>query len=371
MLIYVYILAISLFFASILVNVQKEYDSIITFKTHKIKRVYIEYILLFLSMCPFILISGLRYAVGCDYFFTYIPIFENINAGMSFSDVATEPAFFILNKIISVLGGGTVWLFLITSAIIISLFWISFYQNSENLVISILMFFCAESFFISMAYVRQFISISIAFYCFKYIKEKKLVKYIIGIIIATLFHTSGVMFLPLYFIQFIKISPLILGLILSLSYILDKYIASFLYFIIEKMPYSKYIGSVYQSSHRTYPAKLIMYLVIFVIACFLYKKYKDDNFYIFMLNLTTIIVFFASHFNIIPQVDRIMFAFDVVLILFVPYIIKRINNKWLRQVVTVAIILVCSVVTYNNVVTEVAHGVIPYRFVFNPNIIFK
>ncbi|MEG2082791.1 MAG: hypothetical protein RR011_06140, partial [Oscillospiraceae bacterium] len=72
---YIIMLLISLFFAFLLMQVKKLEGEILFYKNHKIKKVYLEYLLLVLSMAPFIFISGFRRNIGYDYTITYQPTF--------------------------------------------------------------------------------------------------------------------------------------------------------------------------------------------------------------------------------------------------------------------------------------------------------
>ena len=137
MYIYIVVLMISLLFASMLMEVKKFNGPDIELFGMKFRRQYMEYALLFLSMSPFIILSGVRYDVGVDYFYTYTKIYDYVAQGLTYAQVDAlwncEPGFWLLNKIIVIMGGGYVWLFTITSAIIIVLFWVAFYQQSDNL----------------------------------------------------------------------------------------------------------------------------------------------------------------------------------------------------------------------------------------------
>ena len=191
MYIYVWILLVSLFFASVLEEIKSTALQSVTVGKFNIKKAYIEYLLLFMSMAPFIVLSGIRYDVGVDYFYTYTRIYDYVARGLSFGEVNAlwncEIGYYLLNKIIVLMGGGFVWVFTVTSALIISLFWVAFYQQSDNICMSIALFVCAETFFISMAYVRQFIALAIVFYGLKYLREdslKNIIKFSACVLVA-------------------------------------------------------------------------------------------------------------------------------------------------------------------------------------------
>ena len=377
MYIYVEVLLLSLLFASALMEIRRFNSSVIEPFGLKLKSKYIEYGLLFLSMAPFIVLSGVRYDVGVDYFFTYTKIYDYVAQGLTHAQVDTlwncEPGFYLLNKVIIRMGGGYVRLFTITSAIIISLFWIAFYQQSDNLCLSILLFFCAETYFITLAYVRQFIALAVIFYGLKYIGKndvKSILKFIICIVIAVSFHKSAIVMLPLIIAPYVKLHPSVLAAAIFVISLYKDRLEALVITLLRYTPYANYIGSVYQSSSRFYSTRPIAYIVVFVLACFIYKKCKKDRKYHMMLNVTALLILITVNFDIMPQLDRITWYFEAIIALFIPYILKNIKNVWLRKVIAIGVITMFSIFTYHNVVVCLSHGVTPYRIVFAPDMVF-
>lgn len=378
MYVYIYVLLISLLFASLLMELQKLPIDVLQYKTTEVKKQYAEYTLLFISMAPFIILCGLRYEVGADYSFTYTKIYDLVSQGLSLArvnnNVNCEIGFYILNKIIVALGGGYVWIFTVSSAIIIALFWIGFYQQSDNLCLSIILFFCCETFFISLCYVRQFMALSIVFWGLKYLKtdsKKDILKFAICVLIACLFHTSAIVMLVWVALRFIKIRPEILVAVIAVFSALKDKFEIILIKILEYTPYANYLGSVYQSRSRFYSTRPIAFIAVFAIAVLFYKKCHDDKKYFLMLNTTAFLIFITVNFDLMPQLDRVTWYFETITILFVPYLLSKMEKPWIKKVITVAVITMFAIFVYDNVVVYRAHGVIPYRLVFSPNMIFR
>lgn len=376
MYIYIVVLMISLLFASMLMEVKKFNGPDIELFGMKFRRHYMEYALLFLSMSPFIILSGVRYDVGVDYFYTYTKIYDYVAQGLTYAQVDAlwncEPGFWLLNKIIVIMGGGYVWLFTITSAIIIVLFWVAFYQQSDNLCLSILVFFCAETYFISLAYVRQFIALAVIFYGLKYIGKtdvKSLFKFMACVLIAVTFHKSSIIMLPLIIAPYVKLHPAFLASSVAVVSVFKDKLETLLITLLKHTSYANYIGSVYQSSSRFYLTRPVAYIVVFILACFIYTKCRNDRKYHRMLNVTALLILITVNFDIMPQLDRVTWYFEAIIILFVPYILKNIENAWLRKVITIGVITMFSIFTYHNVVVCLSHGVTPYRIVFAPSMV--
>ncbi len=376
MYIYIVTLLISLFFASVIMELQKMPVTVLEYKNIKIRKQYAEYMLLFASMVPFILLCGLRYNVGVDYSYTYTYLYDLVAQGLSYAEVNAirncEIGFYIFIRIIQAFGGGYVYLFTLSSAFIIAFFWVGFYQQSDNLCMSIALFICAESFFVSLSYVRQFMARAVAFYGIKYLYKdgwKNAVRYIVSVALAFTFHTSAVLMLGLLVAKYVKIHPAILtAAIIIISLLKDTLEAPLIWFL-SKTKYYYTIGTVFQSPVRFYMTRPVAYSVIFILAWIFYKKCRDDKRYYLMLNTLAFLILVTVNFDVMPQLDRVTWYFEILVMLCLPYFIGQIENPWVKKIFTIGIITMYSVFTYHNVVVYLAHGAIPYRFVFAPSMV--
>ncbi|WMM24322.1 EpsG family protein [Tissierella sp. MB52-C2] len=161
-----------------------------------------------------ILLSSLRYDVGWDYMAYYETIaFGRITNIMLNQEYLTiflinlarnfniPQIYFIINSIISIC--------LIMSTI---------KRYSKDYWISFFLFVTFPLFFLnSLSVIRNYTAIAITFYGFKYIENKKLIRYILMVIIASLFHKSAIIALPFYFFKNINFKKSAYFLILMLA----------------------------------------------------------------------------------------------------------------------------------------------------------
>ncbi len=75
----------------------------------------------------------------------------------------------------------------------------SFSQNLYNYLFGIIIFL-GLYFFFTFTYIRQMLAAVILWNSIKYIIDKKLIKFILVVILAASFHNSALLFLPLYFV---------------------------------------------------------------------------------------------------------------------------------------------------------------------------
>ena len=151
-------------------------------------------IVLFVIMLFFSLVLGLRYNVGTD----YMP-YKDIYVMQYFDDV--ESGYAMMNRIFYWFGLPFSSIF--TLVAFLQLFF--FVKGVENinkkyLPLAIFFYFTTLYFFLSLNVLRQTLAFSIFVFSINYIRERKLFKYILTILIASTIHKSALVLLPMYFI---------------------------------------------------------------------------------------------------------------------------------------------------------------------------
>lgn len=170
----------------------------------------------FIALLLIAFIVGFRYEVGVDWE-GYKTDFEFIKARphLHFTDQYMEPGFFYINKIIADWGLSYEWMFFTVAL----LTWYFFFISVPKYLLPLFIFFLFvdEYFFWGMNGVRQFAAMSIWLVAIKYIINKNLLKYILLMVIASLFHRSALILLPFYFIPYIKLNKKLLWIGLFLG----------------------------------------------------------------------------------------------------------------------------------------------------------
>ena len=261
--------------------------ALVLFKpTDRKKKVYCTIVAM-----QWILISGLRHiSVGADTY-AYYYAFERVKStpwktillqnwdylfhGLEIKD----PGYPLLEKIFQIFCGDyQVFLLFIAAVFTISMaVWI--YKNSAMPCLSFLIYSVLFYAFYAVTGHRQTLATAlIVFVGYKYIKEKKLLKFLVIAFIAFMLHKSSLVFIPYYFIAHIRITkPYVITMsgIIALIVLLGKRvygpIALFMGFSEEQVEYS--IGG-----SETYA--LILTLVCFVVLAvfpFIRKRRKDAN----------------------------------------------------------------------------------------------
>ena len=163
-----------------------------------------EVIFLTISFSLAFFISGWRNGIGTD-FFRYQTNYQYITSSKSIlygsRDLGIEPGFVIINHIVKYIFNDVQYVFIVSSFITLLFIYMAIWGLKEKINTGMALFTYLLLFHnISFNAVRQFIAISIIIYSFKYISKRDLSKYILFVLIASSFHYSAIMMLPLYFL---------------------------------------------------------------------------------------------------------------------------------------------------------------------------
>lgn len=321
-----------------------------------------------LSMLIPALVSGLRYGVGTDYFYTYRPMWDEVIWWRTQNNPAypAEPGMWELINLLERLGGSYLSMFITTSFIIMGFFGLGFYQNSEMPWYSVALFFLTEAYFVSMNAVQQYMALAVVFFGLRFVKKPCFWKYAICVLAATLFHYSAIILLPLYFFSKISVNPAFgLGITAVLS-LLNGQLLQLLGYIIQRTPYAWYLGSNFQQMNRFYPGKMTINILVLALATYYY--YTNNNhakpLYRFLYYCQLLQVFMLINRNLIPLADRVGWYLEGFLLLLLPMIVISEKNKYLRIALIVIPAFLWGRLCYNEIFLYGWHEVVPYQSIF-------
>ena len=202
-----------------------------------------EILFLCLSSVVLIVFSALRATnVGIDYYQFYVPFFENVRSGgWSFlvSDAnpyLTEFGFSLLTFLISLVTGNVFVYMAVIATIMIGLTAWVLYRDCSKPWIGMFIFVAFNFFGNTLSYIRQSLGIAIFLFAIHYIKEKRIVPYMLLVLLAATFHNSLLLMLPVYFLAQIAINRISLGvyggmtiLVLVFSWQIFNLVTQFVY----------------------------------------------------------------------------------------------------------------------------------------------
>jgi len=150
------------------------------------------------------IVVGFRYEVGVDWF-AYKADYDyfHLRTSTKFLNQYYEYGYYLMSSIFGRLQLGSEWLFFTISL----LTWGVIVKGIPKFLLPLAIFyiFADEYFFWSMNGVRQFVAIAFWLLSIKYIIDKKLLKFVICIVLGSLFHQSVLLVIPFYFLNYNKI----------------------------------------------------------------------------------------------------------------------------------------------------------------------
>lgn len=309
--------------------------------------------------------GAIRYYVGTDY--TGYSLHQ-IPLVLSNMPVKVELLYKYVIFFGNWLGGNSTYqyIFAITNFLIVMFVYLYIWQQSKLSEFSIFIFMFGGFFAFSLSGMRQSIAVAIFLYSTKYIKSREPLKYAFFILIATLFHTSAIIYFLFYFVINIKFSPLIIVVLMIILKLIATPIRTILILILSKFNlYSDYFGGRFDTGgFNLLLVVLVLTMMGFVIgAYFLFSKAQFNKFNLEM-NIHYMACMVVSIINVLPTPSRTLFLLVPIYITLVPNIISEIEEKRVKYIVYILLLIFFSIFFYKNVIEGNAYEILPYRDVW-------
>lgn len=314
-----------------------------------------------------IVVAGIRYNVGQDYLYTYVPYFNNLLYG--FVNENIEKGFYFLNKLIQLFTTDYAWLFIVCSVIFFHYIFKAIKEQSPMPTMSIFLLVGTTYYFIFLNAMRQMMAIAIFLYAIKFIKERNFKKYLLYIVLASLIHKSVLLLLPIYFLYGVKLKPAKVIALIGIVFVAKPVIVKIIMKIISLTNYNYYIGSKFDTGESGYIVLAINVAVLLFSMLYMHKFNKngnieeqnDYNFYCMLQTISTIV---AIYDGAVPLLNRMRWATGLSIIILIPFIIKREKNYKMRILYSFLIITLYSAYSMYTIGVKNSNNVLPYRTIF-------
>lgn len=361
--IYIVGMAIS-FLYSCLIEKSKQFWEL-TKKRQYYRKCTIKAKFLFLmSIFPLFLIAALRKGIGTDYN-SYARIFLDIRQGNLKDSI--EWGYILLNKLCGFITSNPQSIFILTSFLFCYFIFFTIYEQSEQISLSVIFLVISLNYCTSLNTIRQFLALSVCVYAFKYIYQKKLIKYMIFVFLASSIHLICAICFLFYFLADIKLNKKrIFFLLLIFVLTIPCY-----------MPFFELIlnGTKYYKLLINFPVagKLYSFYMMASNAFFLgiiYHGFKRNMASLknkLFLNLQVCSLALSLLLPVVPQIERALWIFNFSQFISVPTSLKGIKNKRYRYLLTMVIVLVMGLFFFLNIIIYKNHEVWPYRSILGGN----
>jgi hypothetical protein len=252
----------------------------------------------------------------------------NIQTALSYID----PSFVMVNKLLAYFHCDFRVLLFVQSLLYICTITHLIKNNSEIPALSYFLFM-TFGYYIFATTMRQAIALSLTIIAFEQIKKKKMMLFIMFVILASTFHYSALIFLPAYWFDKFKFNKKTIFLIIALTvfiFALRKHIGLFILGLNKNEYLITETGGYF----------LLLFYVAFLILGILYKK----NFIIHSHNNKMLFYFIAATVALIPLAKinpaffRITNYYAIFIILYIPNLIASIRDKGTKSIIFICMI---------------------------------
>lgn len=174
------------------------------YKPNKIKKaVYIG-----ISMAYLWFLATFRQGIGFDYY-SYIEIFEQVRQARGFTalmGVSFELGFTLLTKVMTLfIHDPTVMYGVYELLILAPIAWF-IYRYCRDAWFSVWLYVTLTFFYTSMNFTRQSLACSVVVLGYRFLRDKKMVRFLLIVALAALFHKTALIMAPVYFLCHIKLN---------------------------------------------------------------------------------------------------------------------------------------------------------------------
>lgn len=314
-----------------------------------------------------VFISSIRWYTGTDFnnYLLRLRVSQNFNLS-EFTNITNEPLYGLLNYIANLLFAGRDWSIFFLSSLIIMFFiflTITYYEKYLSIPLSLFIYFMLY-YLLTYNIVRQMIAVSIILFSYRYIMEHKFAKYVIWVIIASLFHKSAIVCIFFYLLSFKKdngskymkylfyliicISPVIIGPILQL---------------IENLGFISLYSDRYDIEFNGIGFGFLLDVIPAVVPALIFRKNirnRNPEFDILInISLLTIPLRMMGYYQY--WAIRLMHFSSIVQIILIPILIQSIKSKRERVICYIFFIAMYLIYFIYNFVINNDGEVFPYQ----------
>lgn len=307
-----------------------------------------------------IVVCGFRKNVGTDYII-YRKMYSNTDIFPHLEELF-KTIIIVLNKFNV---NFETFIFII-ALITIMIFYKVFKERSPKPVESIMLFICLGYYAHCFNTIRQMLAVAVTVYAFKYIKEKKIFKYSMCIMIATFIHTSAVIMLPFYFIvrrDFKKKFLYLLYILMFLGGVLYQPVLNFIVNNFER--FSSYINInnyTYSIAGLGTVINMIVHLILVFWVIYikdgLMERNKDNKYYVNTIVFSNLFYIMALKNTVAV---RFAYYFSIYLVLLLPEMFKVTFKK---NYANNMVVVICFCLIYYIAHIMSFNQMLPYNSIF-------
>ena len=290
-------------------------------------------------------LSACRLNVGNDYA-KYVEFMHLVNCD---AYVPTEIGFNLLVKLIYGVSGFENYLlvFAVYAFVTVFVFLLAMYEQSDDFPLTFFLFMSLGYYFQTFSTVRYYLALALALYSIKFVLRRQWVRFLVLILLGSTFHKSLLVVIPLYFLATVswKKWQLVLGALFCTTFLFwqDFYLKVVVFL------YPTYEDTEYLEGGTSY-INILRCLAVLLFAVLVMSMQRrtqaedetdieDDRrfWFCFYLNLGALALYVFCSF--LPIISRIGYYLTISHILFLPMLLKQVENEKWRRIFRFGILL--------------------------------
>jgi hypothetical protein len=314
--------------------------------------------LLFAFVILYIFLA-LRYNFGSDYM-TYYSLFNDIRDSSwsylkGFSNLGVmgetmEFGYIYLNKVFSTFSG--FFFFIAFHSLLLCMVYFSLIKKYVNIQYAwlalFILIFHTSLLVRSLSGLRQALAIFCFLYSIKYLLNRKFLKYALCILLATTFHYSAIILLPLFFIfstkSISRFEPFVYITLYVLTLFLGKFILNSISDLTSLLT-PKYLYYIQNIEEQTLESGIGFLLTTFLYIIILFFSKKDTSTDRVFYRIVAVFIVLSPASFILSILDRLSLYFAPALVVVIPQLLTINHNKLLKTIF-IAVLLFITLYSY-------------------------
>lgn len=320
-----------------------------------------------LSALPPIAIAAFRYDNGADWKM-YYHVYRVIQSTGDFVSVKSiEVGFKWLIQACQVFSGSPLAMFISCAVLIVAFYYRGCWCTSDNVLLSLLLFYATGTYFDSLNGIRQYLAAAILFWAFQFIIRRELKNYVIAVCCAALFHYSALIMFPFYFVCSFRFTLKRAVAVIASAWFGGTAAYRLVSYVLQFTRYRFYLTSIEYEIMPTEASTL--YTVLLTALAFVlvlrYRRLKLSPKNELMLNVQVLTVCTALLSWTVPLMWRVQYYFLPLEMLVVPNLLKLIPSRFLRNAVASAVVAMYAAIVLYGMLENNWFDCIPWNFYFN------
>ena len=255
-----------------------------------------------------------------------------------------EPGYVVLSKMISLVSQNPNFFLAVSGLLVSAMIYPTYKRLTIDASLTIVLFCCMSTFYMLFSGIRQMLAIGIGVIAYDFARRRKLIFFILLVLLAMTFHTSAFMLAliyPLYHARITKKWLYILVPVMSVIFLLNGPIFGILSTVMER--YTKYDGGISSTGAYT---MLILFAVLTAFSFIIPDERSIDSEVIGLRNFLLLVLVLQMFAPLHELAMRMNYYYIIFIPLLIPKIVACRSKRWNQVAIAARHIMVIFFALY-------------------------